>query len=106
MSLVCLNASGNTQQATHGSRRFGMNILDEDKRIVAGRFASSHGPKLEGLDVERADGRVPMLADSLTHCECQVWRTCWRAPGVPRGCDVTYLRGKFGRLEVEQERVV
>src|SRR5262245_51759392 len=56
MLLVCLNTRGSTQQAIHGSRRFGVNILDEDQGILAERFASSHGPKFEGLNVERGDG--------------------------------------------------
>ena len=72
MLLVCLNTRGSTQQAIHGSRAFGVNILDEDQGIVAERFASPHGPKFEGLNVQRGEGDVPLLADSLAYCECSV----------------------------------
>jgi len=117
MLLVCLNTRGSTQQAIHGSRAFGVNILDEDQGIVAERFASPHGPKFEGLNVERGEGDVPLLADSLAYCECSVAEDV--VAGTHRvflanvtravareGSPLTYFRGKFGRFEVEQDRVV
>jgi DNA-binding GntR family transcriptional regulator len=117
MLLVCLDTRGSTQQAIHRSRRFGVNILDEDQGIVAERFASSHGPKFEGLNVERGDGGVPLLADSLAYCQCQVAEDV--VAGTHRvflanviravareGSPLTYFRGRFGRFEVEQDRVV
>ena len=117
MLLVCLNTRGSTQQAIHGSRMFGVNILDEDQGIVAERFASPHGPKFEGLNVERGDGGLPLLADSLAYCQCHVVEDV--VAGTHRvflanvtravareGSPLTYFRGKFGRFEVEQDRVV
>ena len=100
MLLVCLNTRGSTQQAIHGSRMFGVNILDEDQGIVAERFASSHGPKFEGLNVERGDGGVPLLADSLAYCQCQRRRGRGgrHAPGVPRECDA---RGGAGGVPAD-----
>ena len=117
MLLVCLNTRGSTQQAIHGSRRFGVNILDEDQGIVAERFASSHGPKFEGLNVERGDGGVPLLADSLAHCQCHVAEDVLAGThrvflanvtraAAREGSPLTYFRGRFGRFEVEQDRVV
>ena len=117
MLLVCLNTRGSTQQAIHGSRRFGVNILDEDQGIVAERFASSHGPKFEGLNLERGDGGVPLLADSLAHCQCHVAEDVLAGThrvflanvtraAAREGSPLTYFRGKFGRFEVEQDRVV
>ena len=117
MLLVCLNTRGSTQQAIHASRRFGVNILDEDQGILAERFASSHGPKFEGLNVERGEREVPLLGDSLAYCECQVAEDVLAGThrvflanvtrAVAReGSPLTYYRGKFGRFEVEQDRVV
>ena len=117
MLLVCLNTRGSTQQAIHGSRRFGVNILGEDQGILAERFASSHGPKFEGLNVERGDGGVPLLADSLAHCQCHVAEDVLAGThrvflanvtraAAREGSPLTYFRGRFGRFEVEQDRVV
>ena len=94
---------------------FGVNILDEDQGVVAERFASSRGPKFEGLNVERGEDGVPLLADSLAYCECRVAEDVVAdAPvfladvtrGSPEGSPLTYFRGKFGRFEVEQDRIV
>ena len=117
MLLVCLNTRGSTQQAIHASRVFGVNILDEDQGIVAERFASPHGQKFEGLNVERGEGGVPLLADSLAYCECRVGEDVLAGThrvflanvtrAVAReGSPLTYFRGKFGRFEVEQDRIV
>jgi flavin reductase (DIM6/NTAB) family NADH-FMN oxidoreductase RutF/DNA-binding GntR family transcriptional regulator len=117
MLLVCLNIRSSTQQAIHTSRRFGVNILDEDQGIVAERFASPHGRKFEGLNVERGEGGVPLLVDSLAYCECRVREDVLAGThrvflgdvtrAVAReGSPLTYFRGKFGRFEVEQDRIV
>lgn len=116
MLLVCLNTRSSTQEAIHGSHVFGLNILDEDQGHIAERFASSRKAKFEGLDVERGAGEVPLLADSLAYCECRVAEdivagthrvflaTVTRAV-AREGSPLTYFRGKFGRFEVEQDRV-
>jgi flavin reductase (DIM6/NTAB) family NADH-FMN oxidoreductase RutF/DNA-binding GntR family transcriptional regulator len=117
MLLVCLNIRSSTQQAIHTSRMFGVNILDEDQGIVAERFASPHGKKFEGLNVQRGEGGVPLLADSLAYCECRVREDVLAGThrvflgdvtrAVAReGSPLTYFRGKFGRFEVEQDRIV
>jgi len=117
MLLVCLNTRSSTQQAIHSSRAFGVNILDEDQGIVAERFASPHGRKFEGLNVEHGEGGVPLLADSLAYCECRVREDVLAGThrvfladvtrAVAReGSPLTYFRGKFGRFEVEQDRIV
>ena len=117
MLLVCLNTRSSTQQAIHSSRAFGVNILDEDQGIVAERFASPHGKKFEGLNVQCGEGDVPLLADSLAYCECRVREDVLAGThrvfladvtrAVAReGSPLTYFRGKFGRFEVEQDRIV
>ncbi len=116
MLLVCLNTRGATQAAIHASRVFGVNILDEDQGIVAERFASSRGPKFDGLTIDRGVGDLPLLADSLAYCECSVVADV--VAGTHRvflanvtramareGSPLTYFRGRFGRFEVEQDRV-
>ena len=117
MLLVCLNTRSSTQQAIHSSRVLGVNILDEDQGVVAERFASSRGQKFEGLKVERGADGVPLLADSLAYCECRVAEDVLAGThrvfladvtrAVAReGSPLTYFRGKFGRFEVEQDRIV
>ena len=117
MLLVCLNRRSSTQEAIHASGRIGVNILDEDQGIVAERFASPHGQKFEGLNLERGEGGVPLLADSLAYCECRVAESVTAGThrvflsdvtrAVAReGSPLTYFRGKFGRFEVEQDRVI
>ena len=69
---MCLNIRSSTQQAIHSSRTFGVNILDEDQGIVAERFASPYRQKFKGLNVQRGEGGMPLLADSLAYCECRV----------------------------------
>ena len=95
-----------------------MNILDEDQGIVAERFASPRGAdKFIGLKVTRGAGDVPLLADSLAYCECRVAESV--TAGTHRvfltdvveavaheGAPLTYYRGKFGRFEVKQDRVI
>jgi DNA-binding GntR family transcriptional regulator len=116
MLLVCLNTRSSTQEAIHGSHIFGLNILDEDQGFIAEQFASSHGSKFQGLMVVRGIGDVPLLADSLAYCECRVAEDI--VAGTHRvflaavtravareGSPLTYFRGKFGRFEVEQDRV-
>ncbi len=118
MLLVCLNRRSSTQEAIHASGRLGVNILDENQGIVAERFASPRGAdKFAGLNVERGDGDVPLLADSLAFCECRVAESVTAGThrvflsdvtrAVAReGSPLTYFRGKFGRFEVEQDRIV
>lgn len=119
MLLVCLNRRSSTQEAIRASRRLGVNILDEDQGIVAERFASAPGTdKFTGLNVERGEGGIPLLADSLAYCECQVAESVsagthrvflcdvTRAVAREGGAPLTYFRGQFGRFEVEQDRVI
>jgi len=117
MLLVCLNTRSSTQQAIQASRTFGVNILDEDQGIVAERFASPHSQKFEGLKVERGEASVPLVADSLAYCECRVTEDVLAGThrvflasvtrAVAReGSPLTYFRGRFGRFEVEQDRIV
>ena len=118
MLLVCLNTRSITQEAIHATRRLGVNILGEDQGVVAERFASARGAnKFAGMDIERGGGGVPLLADSLAFCECQIVEDV--VAGTHRvflanvtravahdGTPLTYFRGKFGRFETQQDRVV
>ena len=118
MLLVCLNLKSNTQEAIYRSGRFGVNILDENQGVVAERFASSRkAGQFGGLSLERGNGEIPLLADSLASCECTVVESV--TAGTHRvfladvtraiareGSPLTYFRGEFGRFEVEQDRVV
>ena len=118
MLLVCLHMRSNTQEAIHASGRLGVNILDENQGMVAERFASPRGTdKFAGLNVARGEGGVPLLADSLAYCECRVVEDVLGGTHrvflsdvtnavAQQGSPLTYFRGKFGRFEVEQDRIV
>ena len=118
MLLVCLHMRSNTQEAIHASGRLGVNILDENQGMVAERFASPRGTdKFAGLNVARGEGGVPLLADSLAYCECRVVEDVLGGTHrvflsdvtnavAQQGSPLTYFRGKFGRFEVDQDRIV
>jgi 4-nitrophenol 2-monooxygenase / 4-nitrocatechol 4-monooxygenase, reductase component len=118
MLLVCLNTRSTTQAAIHSTRRMGVNILGEDQGLVAERFATPKGAnKFAGMNIERGEGGVPLLTDSLAFCECHVAEDV--VAGTHRvflsnvtravaheGSPLTYFRGKFGRFEGSQDRIV
>jgi flavin reductase (DIM6/NTAB) family NADH-FMN oxidoreductase RutF len=107
--LVCLNRSTVTEGAVRGSGRFVVNILGEDQGELALRFAGRHGDKFEGVDVDRADDGVPVLAGALAQLHCRVrdavtggthtvfFGEVVRAEAAD-GAPLAYFRGRFGRL--------
>jgi flavin reductase (DIM6/NTAB) family NADH-FMN oxidoreductase RutF len=114
MMLVCLNRKSRTQGAVARSKAFSVNILNDSQGDLAVRFASSGPDKFRGVGHRYGDLGSPLLGGALAHLECWVMEevqagthTVFLA-GVHRaerfdGAPLAYFRGRFGRLELEQE---
>jgi 4-nitrophenol 2-monooxygenase / 4-nitrocatechol 4-monooxygenase, reductase component len=114
MLLICMNKTSTTGQAIATSGRFAVNILREDQPDAAVQFARKGGDKFKGLRVTRGISGTPLLDDALATCECRVVEDVTGGthsvflaevdhasarPGAP----LAYFRGRFGRLELEQD---
>jgi 4-nitrophenol 2-monooxygenase / 4-nitrocatechol 4-monooxygenase, reductase component len=112
--LVCLNRKSRTQSAVSRSKAFAVNILSEDQGDLAVHFASAASDKFGGIMLRRGNLGSPLLDRALAHLECWVIEEVSAAThavylaGVQRaeafaGAPLAYFRGRFGRLELEQE---
>jgi flavin reductase (DIM6/NTAB) family NADH-FMN oxidoreductase RutF/DNA-binding FadR family transcriptional regulator len=114
MLLVCMNKTSTTGQAIAASGRFAVNVLREDQPDAAIQFAMKGGDKFKGLKVTRGISGALLLDDALATCECRVVEDVTGGthsvflaevdhasarPGAP----LAYFRGRFGRLELEQD---
>jgi flavin reductase (DIM6/NTAB) family NADH-FMN oxidoreductase RutF/DNA-binding GntR family transcriptional regulator len=114
MLLICMNKQSATGQAIARSGRFAVNILSEDQPDAAMRFAKKGVDKFQGLRVSSGIGGTPLLDDALATCECRVAEEVTggthyvflaevdHASARP-GSPLAYFRGKFGRLELDQD---
>lgn len=111
MVLLCMNRSSGTGAAIHASRRFGVNILGEEQRDAAMRFAGKGPEKFAGVRLSTTESDVPLLEDALASLECRVVQetvggTHWVFLAVVEdgkarsGTPLAYWRGRFGRLEL------
>lgn len=114
MLLVCLNRKSRTQSAIDRIRSFSVNILNESQGELAVRFASRDSNKFDGVEFERGELGNPLLEGALAHLECRVIDEASGGThavflaGVQRaerfeGAPLAYFRGRFGRLELEQD---
>jgi flavin reductase (DIM6/NTAB) family NADH-FMN oxidoreductase RutF len=112
--LVCLNHASRTQTAVSRSKAFAVNILSEDQGELAVRFATTAPDKFGGVTQRRGNLGSPLLDGALAHVECWVMEevsagthavylaAVHRAESF-EGAPLAYFRGRFGRLELEQE---
>jgi flavin reductase (DIM6/NTAB) family NADH-FMN oxidoreductase RutF len=111
MVLLCMNRSSGTGAAIHASRRFGVNILGEEQRDAAIRFARKGPEKFAGVRLSTTESDVPLLEDALATLECGVVQetvggTHWVFLAVVEdgkarsGTPLAYWRGRYGRLEL------
>jgi flavin reductase (DIM6/NTAB) family NADH-FMN oxidoreductase RutF len=113
MMLVCLNRTSRTRGAIGRSKSFSVNILNESQGDLAVRFATGDDDKFREVAVRYGELGNPLLDGALAHLECRVieqvsggTHTVFLA-GVERaerfeGAPLAYFRGRFGRLEFEQ----
>ena len=118
MLLVCLNTRGSTQEAIHASRR----VRGEHPRRGPG-----HRRRAVRLAARRRSSRASTCSAGRAACRCSPTRWPTASAGSARtslagthrvfladvtravareGSPLTYFRGKFGRFEVEQDRIV
>jgi flavin reductase (DIM6/NTAB) family NADH-FMN oxidoreductase RutF len=70
--LVCIEKSTKTHDAIVAAQRFGVSILAAGQGDVSNRFASRLDDKFTGVEVERGELGVPLIAGALTQLECRV----------------------------------
>jgi flavin reductase (DIM6/NTAB) family NADH-FMN oxidoreductase RutF len=70
--LVCVEKSLKTHDAITAAGRFGVSILGADQAHLSGRFASRIDDKFEGVETERGELGVPLIANALTTLECHL----------------------------------
>src|SRR5438034_8801128 len=117
MLLVCINKNTGTQAVISRTRRFAVNILDQDQAHLAYQFAKSQTDKFQGVDFSYGTSGVPLLTGALARIECRVAADV--EAGTHRvflgevdqakayvGSPLTYFRGKFGRFGQPQDEAV
>ncbi len=117
MLLVCINKNTGTQAVISRTRKFGVNILDQDQAHLAYQFAKSQTDKFQGVDFSYGTSGVPLLTGALARIECRVAADV--EAGTHRvflaevdsadtgsGAPLTYFRGTFGRFEMVQDEAV
>jgi DNA-binding GntR family transcriptional regulator/flavin reductase (DIM6/NTAB) family NADH-FMN oxidoreductase RutF len=115
--LICMSLQSSTGQAVAKAGAFAVNILGEDHGDLAMRFASKGGDKFSGVALTTGQHGQPLLADALASLVCRVTEQveagthsvfiaaveeATARPGAP----LAYFRGKFGRLELDEDKIV
>ena len=117
--LVCVDHSARTHAHLHAKKRFGVNILAEDQRVISEYYAlptCSHERAEEeaGARFERTAQGTPILQGALAYLECKL-RSAQEAgdhtvfiaevedvvlrPGAP----LLFFRGKYRKIGGEVE---
>ena len=68
--LICLGHRVSAIDAFRAAAHFGINVLAEDQRDLAERFARQGQDRFDGLKWRRGQTGVPMLAGVLAAIEC------------------------------------
>lgn len=110
--LVCLNRESTTGQAIDRAGYFVVNILTEEQRQLAGRFATKEANKFDtDVELHPEFPERPLLHGSLAHLECRVNERVESATHVifiglveaaiaTEGKPLAYYRGQFGRFDL------
>jgi flavin reductase (DIM6/NTAB) family NADH-FMN oxidoreductase RutF len=70
--LVCIEKSVKTHEAIASARKFGVSILSEKQADLSNRFASRVEDKFSGVETQRGETGVPLIAGALTGIECEL----------------------------------
>ena len=107
--LVCLNASSRIAQHVRENGMFTLNVLAQDARHVAMRFAGMHdaevADRFEGVDADLA-GATALRCDLVQVTEQATHLICIGAvQEVSLGSDqpLTYLGGRYGTVTGQEE---
>lgn len=114
MLIVCMNLDAPTQRAITRTRRFGLNVLEQDQGALAERFATPLPDKFAGVGHHVGRAGQPLLDGALARLECSVVEDVVGgthrvllarvdAADVASGSPLAYYRGRFGRFEMAQD---
>ena len=75
--LVCVDHSARTHAHLHAKKRFGVNILAEDQRVISEYYARpvrthEHAEEEAGARFERTAKGTPILRGALAYLECRL----------------------------------
>lgn len=70
--LICVANTSSSLDALMESRVFCINVLSETQREISNKFARRADKKFEGVDFEIGSSGVPLISQSLGHCECKI----------------------------------
>jgi flavin reductase (DIM6/NTAB) family NADH-FMN oxidoreductase RutF len=78
--LVCVDHSARTHAHLHAKKRFGINILAEDQRVISEYYARpvhahGHAEEEAGARFERTAQGTPILRGALAYLECRLQST-------------------------------
>ncbi|HXX00599.1 MAG TPA: flavin reductase family protein [Candidatus Acidoferrales bacterium] len=118
--LVCVDRDTRTHAHLHARKRFGINVLGEDQRVISEYYARvdrshEHAETEAGARFERTRHGTPMLHGSLAYLECRLHSA--QAAGdhtifiaevedvaVRGGDPLLFFRGKYRKVGEEVER--
>lgn len=109
MLLVCVNKSTGTCHAISEEKTFTVNILNEQQKDLALKFAKANTDKFSGIDVNYGELGNPILEDTLAQLECRVVEEVMggthsvflaevQKAYSKEGDPLVYFRGKFGQF--------
>jgi flavin reductase (DIM6/NTAB) family NADH-FMN oxidoreductase RutF len=75
--LVCVDHTTRTHAHLHAKKRFGINVLSEDQRVISEYYARperdhEHAEEEAGARFQRTRHGTPMLQGSLAYLECRL----------------------------------
>jgi flavin reductase (DIM6/NTAB) family NADH-FMN oxidoreductase RutF len=78
--LVCVDHNARTHAHLHTKKRFGINILAEDQRVISEYYARpvhahGHAEEEAGASFERTAQGTPILRGALAYLECKLQST-------------------------------
>ena len=111
--LICLGHRVSAIHAFRASAHFGINVLAEDQRDLAERFARKAQDRFDGLKWRRGKTGVPILAGVLAAIECAVRQRFTAGDHdvfvgemvgahVAAGAPLIHLAGRYRRLDVSR----
>jgi flavin reductase (DIM6/NTAB) family NADH-FMN oxidoreductase RutF len=77
LMLVCVDHSARTHAHVHAKKRFGINILAEDQRVISEYYAQpvathAHAEAEAGARFDRTANGTPVLHGALAYLECRL----------------------------------
>jgi flavin reductase (DIM6/NTAB) family NADH-FMN oxidoreductase RutF len=118
--LVCVDHTTRTHAHLHAKKRFGINVLSEDQRVISEYYARperdhEHAEEEAGARFERTRHGTPMLQGSLAYLECRLHsaeeagdHTIFIAEVedvvVQEGEPLLFFRGKYRKVGEDVEK--